>query len=182
MLRKFLFGFLLLFVGYASAQNPVEQFYEAFNNKNWKKFNFLLHKDFKCIVADGKGVSRKQFYNNMYADDVWFAEWKILNMEKTSNDCYLIQGTFTDEYSMFLYGAPVEGLWTYCVKNRKVSSIEWHDFPENPNQKRGDEREKEFRDWITLNYPEYSGISIYWSHDYAKIFKALFYKYKKGRE
>lgn len=182
MLKKYLLLFVLCIAGTLSSQNPVEKFYEAYNQKKWKKFKSLLHKDFKCIVRTGNPATREEFFNNIYANDIWFAEWKILNMTEKDEGCYLIQGTFTNEYDMFLYGAPVEGLWTYCTKNKKIISIEWHEFPENPNQSRGDAIEKDFNDWIILNYPQYTGISIYWSHNAAIIFRDLFRQFKKGRE
>ncbi len=183
MSRKFLLGLLLLLTVSCHSQNPVEKFYEAYNKKDWPRFKNLLHKDFTCIVDSGMvGASREEFYNNMYVGDIWYAEWKILSMTETSKDCYLVKGTFTDEYDMWLYGAPVEGAWTYCCKDKKIISIDWHDFPVNPNQARGDQREKEFNDWIILNYPDYTGINVYWGHNAALIFRDLFRKYKKGRE
>ncbi len=183
MSKKYLIGFLLLFTSWCYSQNPVENFFEAHNKRDWPRFKNLLHKDFKCIVDSGKvPASREQFYLNMYADDVWsFTEWKILSMEETSTDCYLVKGTFTDEYDMWLYGAPVEGVWTYCCKDDKIISLDWLDFPDNPNQRIGDQKDKAFNDWITLNYPDYTGISVYWSHDAALIFRDLFRLYRKGR-
>ncbi len=183
MHKKILIGLFLILPLLAHSKNPVERFYDAFNKKDWVKFKKLLHKDFRCIPDPGViPASREEFYNNIYAEDVWFAEWKILSMAKISPRCYLVKGTFTDEYSMWLYGAPVEGQWIYCCKNNKIISLDWLQFPPNPNQTRGDRLNKEFMDWIALNYPDYAGLSKYWSHDAAILFRDLFRKYKKEKD
>lgn len=184
MMRKFLLGFLFLFTTFCYSQNPVEKFYEAYNTKNWKKFEKLLHKDFKCIPDSNEAVANRiEFYHNMHnTAHMWFAEWKILSMEETSPGCYTVNGTFTDEFDMWLYGAPREGKWIYCTKDNKIISIDWLDFPENPNQAKADEKEKAFMDWIALNDPEYTGISVYWGPDWGVAFKDLFYAYKKHHE
>lgn len=181
MIRKILLIGKLLIGLSIYAQNPIEQFYEAYNAKNWKKFEKLIHKDFECIVDSGIiPASRQGFIDNMYnGGNMWFAEWKIIEMKELTPGCFEVKGTFTNEYDMWLYGAPVEGLWLYCVEDNKIRSLDWLEFPENPNEEAGMKKEQEFKDWIHLNYPSYDGITYHWGYQWALTFKDLFYAYKK---
>ena len=182
MLRKYLIGFFILFPLFCHTQNTVEQFYEAFNQKNWAKVKSLIDKDLLCITNNQKGASKQEFYDNLYRNDVWFAEWKILSMTETAENKFLINGTFTDEYYLFLYGAPVEGKWVYTVGNNgKIVAIKWLDFPENPNQERGDQREKEFHNWCVANHPADADINRSYSQQYALKFRDMLREYIKTK-
>jgi len=154
-------------------------FHDAFKAKDYVKLEKVLADDFVSIDENGKQASNKKDYLSFLEgwSKVFNTDWKVSDVVEKKDTVFSVEHD-SDIFNNYFYDGGLEFHYTYIIKNKQLSSIQWDTLPGYANKQTVfNDRFTKFYQWVYINYPAKASYLTQQDEESAKETKALLLLY-----